>query len=582
MTRAAECYDRVVAATVRTVTDRRYLLRTAMSVAGGVSMWASFPPRNLWFFGIVSLALLCGALSQPGLRLRSGAWCGFAFGLAFYLPLLPWIGVYVGPLPWIALSVVLAGYTALFGLIAVALMRLPGRALWFALAWVSIEWARSSFPFGGFPWGRTGFGQIGSPLLSLAALGGVPLVSFAVAVIGAGIALLIADGYRDRSSLRSVRTLAAAGAALIIAPIAAAATWPSVNAHNTSRDTITIAAIQGNVPRLGLDFNAQREAVLNNHINETRALVDAVRAGSAPRPDFILWPEDSSDIDPTVNPDAAQAIDSVAHDAGVPIIIGTVLLNQDSDTGDIHETNSMLVWDPNSGRPADATIGPGPGRYDKQIIQPFGEYLPWRSFFRLFSSYADMAGNFHPGSGPGVLDVSSGGTRTTVGVSTCWEVAFDRSAEKSVRNGAQILAVPSNNATFGRTQMTYQQLAMSQVRAVEHGRTVVVAATSGVSAIIRPDGTVVSRTGIFEPGFLVARMPLHSDETVATRLGAIPLYLAVIATIVGLLVVMVPRTRFNELITGRRPDRGARPGRRPVVDVTDARGARDTDDNGSH
>ena len=145
----------------------------------------------------------------------------------------------------------------------------------------------------------------------------------------------------------------------------------------------------------------------------------------------------------------------------------------------------MIVWNPGSG-PAD--------RHDKKIVQPFGEYLPWRGFFRLFSSYADMAGTFTPGDGPSVVRIPTRSGPVVAGIATCWEVAFDRAARASVDQGAQVLIVPTNNATFGLSSMTYQQLAMSQVRAVEHGRTVLVAATSGVSAIIAPDGTITAST----------------------------------------------------------------------------------------
>ena len=105
-------------------------------------------------------------------------------------------------------------------------------------------------------------------------------------------------------------------------------------------------------------------------------------------------------------------------------------------------------------------------------------------------------------------------------VATCYEVAFDDLVTESVRAGAQLIAVPTNNATFGRTEMTYQQLAMSRVRAVEHGRAVVIAATSGVSAVIEPDGTVAQRTALFTPDVLIARVPLRTTTTLATRIGA--------------------------------------------------------------
>ncbi len=203
----------------------------------------------------------------------------------------------------------------------------------------------------------------------------------------------------------------------------------------------------------------------------------------------MIWPENASDIDPLRNADAARDISAASAAIDAPILVGAVLVNGDRTT-----TNSVIVWD--------AQTGPGE-RHDKKIIQPFGEYLPWRSFFRLFSEYADRAGHFVPGDGDGM--VTAGGI--DIGVATCYEVAFDRAFRDSIAAGAQLLAVPTNNATFGDTEMTYQQLAMSRVRAVEHGRAVIVAATSGVSAIVDPDGRVQQSTPLFVPDAWWRRCP---------------------------------------------------------------------------
>jgi apolipoprotein N-acyltransferase len=122
-------------------------------------------------------------------------------------------------------------------------------------------------------------------------------------------------------------------------------------------------------------------------------------------------------------------------------------------------------------------------------------------------------------------------------------VIFDDLVRQSVRSGAQVLAVPTNNATFGFTQMTYQQQAISRVRAVEHGRTVLVAATSGVSAVIAPDGTVEQETRLFTPDVLVARVPLRSGTTLATWLGPAPEWVLVALGVMGLAAALVMHGR---------------------------------------
>lgn len=522
-----------------------WLVRTVVAAAAGVAMWTSFPPRDWWYMAVLSLGVLYALLSQGRPRARTGAWIGFVYGLGFFVPLLPWIGVYVGPLPWLALAAALAGYLAVFGVCATVTMRLPFPPVWFAAVWVLVEAARSAFPFSGFPWGRTAFSQVDGPLLPLASVLGTAGVSGAVALFGACLAWVVqlllfrhaAPGAPAHGSL--VRPGVVAVVLALLGPIAAIGLTPDTLDRNVSGTSVQVAAVQGNVPRLGLDFNAQRRAVLDNHVRNTFGLADAIDSNTAARPAFVAWPENASDIDPLANPDAAAEITEASVAVGAPILVGTLVRDADG-----RPTNTVLVWDGEKG-PV--------GRYDKHIIQPFGEYLPWRPFFRMFSSYADMAGNFRPGTGSSVLQVPTDSGTIPVGVATCWEVAFDRAAQTAVDQGARILYVPTNNATFGRTDMTYQQLAMSRFRAVEHGRAVIVAATSGVSALVEPDGTVTAQSGIFTAAVLSARMPLRSETTVATLLGAWPERVIAGAALVALLFAMATRTRFSQrLTTGRR------------------------------
>ncbi|WCB39568.1 apolipoprotein N-acyltransferase [Gordonia polyisoprenivorans] len=526
-----------------------WAVRTVLAALAGLAMFSAFPPRNWWFMAVVSLGLLYGLLAEGRPRARTGAWIGFVYGLGFFVSLLPWIGVYVGPLPWLALAAALAAYLALFGVCATLTMRLPVPPIWFALSWVLIEGLRSSFPFGGFPWGRTAFSQVDGPLLPLASVLGAPGVSGAVALFGASVVWVIQlAARRDTAVGMGPRSSVVRGAALgivlaLLAPVSAIALLPDTVDRNVSGASAQIAAVQGNVPRLGLEFNAQRRAVLDNHVRETMALADEINAGHIEQPSFVAWPENASDIDPLDNPDAAAEITAASDAVGAPILVGTLIVEPDG-----RPTNTVLVWDGSRGPIA---------RYDKHIIQPFGEYLPWRPFFRMFSSYADMAGNFRPGTGPSVLTVPGRSGDVTVGVTTCWEVAFDRAARDAVDQGAQILYVPTNNATFGRTNMTYQQLAMSQFRAVEHGRAVIVAATSGVSALIEPDGSMTSESDIFTPAILADRLPLSSATTIATRLGAWPERIAMLLAVVALLVAVAMRTRFTQRFTAVRPHKGA-------------------------
>lgn len=508
---------------------RSMLVRGGGAALSGALLYAGFPPRDWWFLALIALAILTAVLRGVGVRL--GAAYGAVAGAAFFVPLLPWVGEYVGAAPWLTLAVIQAGFLALFGAAVPVLWRLPAAPLWIACAWVGTEAVRSRAPFGGFPWGRTAFGQADGPLLPLAAWVGAPGIGFVVALSGAAAAAVAAEAVGRR---RPAKLLGPLGAMVLVVALAAAAESASAP-HSTRSDgpgssggsgspnasEVTLALVQGNVPRAGLDFNAQRRAVLDNHVARTLQLAADVDAGRALRPSLLVWPENSSDIDPLRNPDAAAAITGAARAVGAPILVGAVLRRGDGTT-----TNTSMVWDPVTG-PADT--------HDKRQLVPFGEYLPMRPLVSAVVPSAARAGNFVPGNGDGVVEIAG----LPVAVATCYEVAFDALVTDSVRAGAQLITVPTNNATFGRTEMTYQQLAMSRLRAVEHGRSVVVSATSGVSAIIDPTGKVTQRTDLFTPAALVATLPIDSDLTLATRLGSTPEGAATAAAVLALIAASI-------------------------------------------
>ena len=227
-------------------------------------------------------------------------------------------------------------------------------------------------------------------------------------------------------------------------------------------------------------------------------------------PDIVIWPENSSDVNPFTDPAARQQIERAQRSVDAPILVGTVS----------PEHNTMVVWD---------SDGPGESHV-KRFLQPFGEYMPFRDFLRNFSEHVDRAGNFQPGDDNGVVHMNG----VPVGVATCYEVSFDGAFRMAVQGGAQILTSPTNNATFGFTDMTYQQLAMSRMRAKEYDRAVVVAATSGVSAIVAPDGSVKQRTAIFTSDALEAELPLSDTMTLSARVGP---WVEWILAILGLLSV---------------------------------------------
>lgn len=461
--------------------------RLAAAPLAGLALAAAFPPVDVWVLAPVAVAVLSWCCA--GRPVRRGALAALLFGLAFFVPLLAWLRP-VGTDAWLLLAVSQAAFLGALGAALAIVRRLPLWPVWVACAWVAEEWARDRLPFGGFPWGRLAFAAAGTPYDGLAALGGAPLVTFAVALSGA---LLAAAVRRPRAA--AVRA-AAAACLVVLCGLAV----PTPTAGEGARPSAVVAVVQGNVPRLGLSAFEQRAAVLDNHVTETLRL-----AASGPRPDLVIWPENATDIDPFVDPAARAAITGAAVAVGAPVLVGAVL-----DAGPRSVRNAGVVWDPQT--------GPG-ASYAKRHPVPFGEYVPFRPVLdRLIGRFALVPRDFRAGTRPGVLDVGA----ARVGDVICFEIAYDGIVRDAVRGGGRMLVVQTNNATFGRHGETEQQLAMSRIRAIEHGRAVVVAATSGISAVIAPDGRVADSTTVFTADTIVQRVPLRDARTVADRLGAGP------------------------------------------------------------
>lgn len=492
-------------------------------VAGALTRLA-FPDPGWWPCAVLGVALWC--LTLAGRSRRAGAALGLVYGLALFVPLLVWSGTFVGPVPWLALATLQALYLALLGAVLTAVVPRAGWSLTRSAAatvvmaglWTAQEALRDRTPFGGFPWGRLAFAVTDSPYLPLAAVGGAPFVTFAVAWSAAALAwgalVLLA-----RSPRPGLPLVTAVGLVVVLGAGGLLVQLP------TSGRTVQVAAVQGNVPEAGLDFNAERRAVLDNHARQTTQLAQRVAAGTAPRPDVVLWPENSSDLDPYQQPDARRVIEDAVAAVGVPVLVGAVLQRPTNRL-----TNASIVWTP----------GQGPGAmYAKRHPVPFGEYIPYRSFFRRLSSKVDLVrSDFVAGTEPGVLDL--GPVRAGVGI--CFEVAYDGLIRDTVKGGANLIVIQTNNATFGYSDEAVQQLAMSRLRAVEHGRSVVQISTVGVSALFLPDGRQVARSELFTSAVLQSALPLRTSLTVADRLGG---SVEVVLVGLGLLgaLVLIRRSR---------------------------------------
>ncbi len=150
---------------------------------------------------------------------------------------------------------------------------------------------------------------------------------------------------------------------------------------------------------------------------------------------------------------------------------------------------------------------------------PFGEYIPFRDQLLPYIKRLEMIGRqTAPGKVPGVMPIKG----VTYGDVICFELAYDNVVSDVIKGGAQVLVVQTNNATYGGTGQPEQQFAITRMRAIETGRTVLIASTSGISGVIRPDGTVEHKSGQFVPDVYVASVPVRDGHTLASTLGGWP------------------------------------------------------------
>jgi apolipoprotein N-acyltransferase len=515
--------DGVAPAREDTSSRRELLPRVLGSLLGGALLVLSFPPYNVVWLAPPALALM--TLSWHGVRARRGLWLGYLAGAAFLLPHLAWMRV-VGSDAWLLLGGVFALFIALTAAGVAATSRLRAWPLVVPLMWVLSEAIRDRVPLGGFPWGRLAYGQTDTTLTPYAAVAGAPLVTFVIALIGALLAFVVLRWREPRLAVGTLVLVAVLSTAGGLVPLPTEG-----QATDGQPSEIVAAVVQGNVPEPGMDFQGEREQVLTNHVAETERLAADVAAGRAPKPDLVIWPENSTDIDPIRDAAAGARIQGAVDAIDVPVLVGAVLEKPDDPS---YIWNTGIVWLPTSS----GTPGPA-DYYVKQHPVPFGEWIPGRAVLaKLIGRFDRIPRDFAPGDGTGVLMLGP----ARIGDLICFEVAYDELGRAAVQGvgvkgelegqGARILAVQTNNATYNLTGQPQQQLAMSRLRAVEHGRAVLIASTSGISAIVRPDGTLAGSLGELQAGYLVDTVPLRDDLTVSDRVGAVPELLAAAAAVV--------------------------------------------------
>lgn len=443
-----------------------------LSALSGALLSAAFEPVGKWWVAPIAIAAHMYALSISRKKVLSS----FLFAVTLNLIVLHWSSTFVGSLPWVILAV---GMSIFY--LPLALVSKWGMTA-YPFLYILLEELRNRFPFGGFGWVRVAYTQADSPFSKIAAIGGASALS-ALTLLIALILFFVTQ--------RRISVITFLPFLLILIP---------VNLSTTGNATVLM--IQGNVPTLGLDFNSRAKAVFNNHFEKTQEEI-----AKDPKVDFILWPENSVDVDPFLNTDVNASLNSIQQ----PLIIGAIL-NKGSS-----RYNTSILWG-----------GELPNTYIKQHLTPFGEYIPLRSLARIISPLVDEVEDFSPGDGGETFSIGE----IKVAPVICYELIDDDLLRQAAAD-SNILAVQTNSATFGMSAESAQQLSITRIRAIEHGRNIASVSTTGYSAIINSSGKVVEQTAMGSADSIRAEVGLIEGQTPRDAAGD----WALIGVLVTLLLV---------------------------------------------
>ncbi|MCL2482882.1 MAG: hypothetical protein FWF43_05610 [Propionibacteriaceae bacterium] len=565
----------------------RWLL-TGACLVGGCAVGVGLPPLNLWWLVPVGLAVfvMIAVRSSPG----AGLFRGFVFGLGFNTVAFQWVAV-LGVAVLAAFVLMLALWQAVVGLVIALTRKTPAWGFLGIATWLGTEWACSRWPFGGFGWGRLAYTSAGTPIDGWLPIISASGVSFLIVTSGFVIAWLLGPvisgpyGMRFSSWLRRVfhrrapltdvldesnrvtpiivddqAQLADGGARLAASvrrvwvrsgvrplPVVVAVLLAGVSgigglafrSYDPAGDggSVTVGVVQGNVPGTGVDAMGPIYTVENNHLAETIILAAEIRTGQVQQPDFVLWPENSTTTDPYTDTNTAHIIDVAVDMVGVPIFVGAITLGP----GD-NERQTVGLWWTKAGVTAS---------YAKRNLVPFGEWIPYRSFFvRLVPQLEWVGAQSVPGTTPGVIDVQAGGQPLRVGDLICFEVSYDATVDQMLEGdqatggGAQVIVVQTSNALFTGTDQMAQQDRITRIRAMEARREILVSTTNSLAGLIDSRGQVVFQAQLRTSDAQVFTVPTRTAITPAVAYrGWFDVAVIVLPILGGVIVLIGHRVR---------------------------------------
>ena len=451
-----------------------------IALLAGALTTLALAPYGIWPLVLVSIALLYRGLRE--LTPRQAAWRGWWYGFGLFASGTSW--VYVSIHDYGAASPPLAAFLTLGFVAGLGLFFALAAWLWalwlrrdaapvsdalaFAALWVAQEAFRGWF-LTGFPWLYAGYSQLDGPMAGLAPIGGVWLLSFALALSAALLANL-PRLYRNKPQF-------GAALALLIAPWLIGGLLKGHAWTAPAGDPLSVAAIQGNVEQ-NLKWDPAQ-------LNAQLALYRDMSFRSKPT-DLLIWPETAVPVLKEQAIGYLSVMDRFASDRQSALITG-VPIRQPNEHGELRYYNGVSV------------VGQGSGDYLKQRLVPFGEYVPLQEVLRGLIAFFDLPmSDFARGDHDQPLLEAKGHRIATF---ICYEVVYPEFAAEMAARSDLLLTV-SNDTWFGTSIGPLQHLQMAQMRALEAGRWMIRATNNGVTVLIDPFGKITERLPQFEKGTL--------------------------------------------------------------------------------
>jgi apolipoprotein N-acyltransferase len=489
-----------------------------LAILAGLSLAFAFPPHNLWLLAPIAWALFIYLLHK--LTPRQRFYAGFTFGFSFWIIHINWLVVLGFPV----LLITAIAISIFYGIFSIATALFRNSSYWlvgYSLVFLSLEVMLNYWPLGGFNWGSLGYIAAEHPLTPLVEITGV--FGLSIFIMSLSIVFILMYQLINRGGFT------AALASFLIWMLASGLISIFVEQNqNAPTGELTIVAIQGNVPRLGLEFNAQRKAVYENHVRETEK---ALAANPNLDIDLVVWPENAPDVDPFRNPEVIDELNRLALRAGAPLLVGS---RMQSDLGAIN-ASILITGD---------TTKENAFIYAKQKLVPFGERIPLERYLApVASNFGPLSENLVAGEQPGVLQID----QSIIGLMICFEVAWGQVAYEAIAQQAEVLLIQTNNATYGLTGQLDQQFNIAKLRSIESQKEVITVATSGISGHIDNSGLVKWQAPEFQAASEVLNVKLYQGMNVGLKANY---YLQILVVILAfaLAVYSVIRGRIKHYV----------------------------------